>query len=249
MWIKWLSIFLLTTPVWAYRFTTDFSNGFYWQELPINITVVDSDEARKAKITALAQAAIDNWQTDSGLQLWDYVGTGTKNIIRWSTNFAQETKMDPTTVLAVAIRYTDGPYFAKTEIVINGGHTFNQNDAMLRTTITHELGHTMGLDHSEVSQAVMAPTLQTFFTGRLHSDDVSGVLAAHAEMEHRQITRYISPLAYSKDEATQNPVSCGTIGPVTAATSGVSVNGLVSLASGLLISFVRKIIKWFKSRC
>lgn len=247
MWIKWLSIFLLSSPVWAYRFTTDFSNGFYWQEVPINITVVDSDPARKAKILALSQAAIDEWQTSSGLQLWDYVGSGTKNIIRWSTNFAKETKMDPTTVLAVAIRYTDGPYFAKTEIVINGSHTFNQNDALLRTTITHELGHTMGLDHSDVGQAVMAPTLQTFYTG-LHSDDVQGVQAAHAEMENRQITGFVSPLAYSNDEAGKNAMSCGTVGQVGAANSGVSVNGLLSLASGLLISFVRKIMKWFKSR-
>jgi hypothetical protein len=248
MWIKWLSIFLLTTPVWAYRFTTDFTNGFYWQELPINITVVDSDSARNAKITALAQAAIVDWQKDSDLKLWSYSGSGSKNIIRWSTNFAQETKMDPTTVLAVAIRYTDGPYFAKTEIVINGSHTFNQNDALLRTTLTHELGHTMGLDHSEVSQAVMAPTLQTFYTG-LHSDDIAGILAAHAEMDNRQVTRYISPLAYNKESADSNPVSCGSIGPVASVNSGVSVNGLVSLLSGLLISFVRKIIKWFKSRC
>lgn len=247
MWIKWLTVFLLSSPVWAYRFTTDFSNGFYWQEVPINITVVDSNPTRQAKILALAQAAISDWESGSGLKLWDYVGSGTKNIIRWSDNFAKETKMDPTTVLAVAIRYTDGPYFAKTEIVINGGHTFNQNDYLLRTTITHELGHTMGLDHSEVGQAVMAPTLQTMYSG-LHSDDVSGVQAAHAEMEHRQVTRYVSPLAYGKDEAEGNPVSCGTMQAAGVVNPGISVNGLLSLASGLLISFVRKIMMWFKSR-
>lgn len=247
MWIKWLAVFLLSSPVWAYRFTTDFSNGFYWQEVPINISVIDSDPSRQAKILALSQAAISDWESSSGLQLWDYVGSGTKNIIRWSTNFAKETRMDPATVLAVAIRYTDGPYFAKTEIVINGGHSLNQNDANLRTTITHELGHTMGLDHSDVSQAVMAPTLQYMYYG-LHSDDVAGVRAAHSEMEHRQITGYISPLAYSNDEAGKNAMSCGTVGVVGAANPGFSANGMLSLAAGLLISFVRKIMKWFKSR-
>lgn len=247
MWIKWLAVFLLSSPVFAYRFTTDFANGFYWQELPINITVVDSDPNRQAKILALSQAAISDWQQSSGLQLWDYVGTGTKNIIRWSTNFAKETKMDPTTVLAVAIRYTDGPYFAKTEIVINGSHTLNQNDYYLRTTITHELGHTMGLDHSDVGQAVMAPTLQSMYTG-LHSDDIQGVRAAHEEMEQRQVTGYVSPLAYSKDGGEQNAMSCGTIQAAGAVNPGISFNALISLAGGLLISFVRKIIMWFKSR-
>lgn len=247
MWIKWLAIFLLSTPVFAYRFTTDFNNGFYWQEIPINITVVDSNPTRQAKILSLAQAAISDWETSSGLKLWDYVGSGTKNIIRWSDNFAKETKMDPTTVLAVAIRYTDGPYFAKTEIVINGSHTFNQNDYLLRTTITHELGHTMGLDHSDVSQAVMAPTLQTLYQG-LHNDDVEGIQAAAADMEHKQLTRYVSPLAYGNDEAEKNPVSCGTVQSAGMANSGLNVNGLLSLVGGLLISFVRKIMKWFKSR-
>ena len=73
MWIKWLTVFLLSSPVWAYRFTTDFSNGFYWQEVPINITVVDSNPTRQAKILALAQAAISDWESGSGLKLWDYV--------------------------------------------------------------------------------------------------------------------------------------------------------------------------------
>jgi hypothetical protein len=196
-------------------------------------------------IEDLAKTAIDEWQTRSGLSLWDYTGAGTKNIIRWSTNFANETRMDPQSTLAVAIRYTKGPYFARTEIVVNGGHILNQDQANLRTTLTHELGHTMGLDHSDVGDAVMAPTLQAWYAG-LHSDDVEGVQAAQAEMDHRQVTGYVSPLAYENQESGQ-PLSCGTVGPAST-TSAVSMNGLLSLVSGLLISFVRKVLKWFKSR-
>lgn len=247
MWFKFVLLLSLSTSAWAYKFTTDFQNGFYWQETPISITVVDSDPERKSMIEDLAQAAIDDWQTSSGLQLWDFVGTGTKNIIRWSENFAQETKMDPTTVLAVAIRYTNGPYFAKTEIVINGSHTYNKNEALLRTTLTHELGHTMGLDHSEVSDAVMAPTLQPWYTG-LHKDDVAGIKEAFHEMDTRQVSGYVSPLAFEKAETKSQPLSCGTVGPITPVGGGMSFNGLASLAGGLLISFVRKIFNWFKSR-
>jgi hypothetical protein len=246
MWLKWIVLFSLTSSAWAFRLTSDFTNGFYWSTLPINITVIENDPARKSMMEDLAQAVIDEWQTSSGLSLWDYTGSGTKNIIRWSTNFAAETRMDPESTLAVAIRYTSGPYFARTEIVINGGHSLNQNQAHLRTTLTHELGHTMGLDHSDVWQAVMAPTLQTMYMG-LHEDDVQGVQAAHAEMEHRQVTGYVSPLSYDTEQTQGQPLSCGTVAPVTA-TSGVNVNSILSLAGGLLISFVKKLIKWFKSR-
>lgn len=246
MWIKWILLFSLTLPAWGFRLTSDFTNGFYWSSLPINITVIDSNSSRKAMIEDLVKAAIDEWQSRSGLSLWDYTGTATKNIIRWSTNFANETRMDPNTTLAVAIRYTKGPYFAQTEIVINGGHDLNQNQQYLRTTLTHELGHTMGLDHSDNGQAVMAPTLQAWYSG-LHSDDVNGVQAAYSEMEHRQVTGYVSPLAYESNTTQAQAFSCGSIGPVTG-VPGVSFNGVLSLACGLLISFVRKILKWFKSR-
>ena len=245
MWLKWILIFCITSPVLAFRFTSDFQNGFYWATLPISIQVIEGDPSRKAMLEDLAKSAVMKWEDSSGLSLWDFVGAGTRNIIRWSNNFAAETRMDPATVLAVAIRYTNGPYFAKTEIVINGGHTYNQDQAYLHTTLTHELGHTMGLDHSDVSEAVMAPTLQPWFTD-LHNDDVQGILSAHAEIENRQITRYVSPLAYSSGEST-TPLSCATVGPVTTA-SALSSNGLLSLVSGLLISFVRKILLWFKSR-
>jgi hypothetical protein len=245
MWRKWIIIFCLSTQAWAYQLTSDFMNGFYWVSLPINIMVVESNADRKRLLENIAQTAISEWESRSGLSLWTFLQTGSTNIIRWSTNFAAETRMDPSSVLAVAIRYTDGPYFAKTEIVINGNHVLNHNQTYLRTTLTHELGHTMGIDHSNVDEAVMAPTLQAFYSG-LHQDDVEGMQAAYYETEHRQVTRYVSPLAFNKEMQTTQPLNCGTV--AVASTSGLSSNsGLLSLLSGLLITFVRKVFNWFKS--
>jgi hypothetical protein len=244
MWIKWPIIFSLSMPAWGFNLTQDFINGFYWQSLPINVVIEDSNSARKSLLKSLAQSAINEWERKSGLSLWDITGSGTSNIIRWSDNFASETKMDPSSILAVAIRYTNGPYFAKTEIIINGSHYLNQNRDNLLTTIVHELGHTMGLDHSNDMMAVMAPTLQDPYYG-LQKDDVNGMEEAHAQMEHRQLTRFVSPLAYSKQASSSQPLSCGSIGPATAATSG---NAFISLGLGMLIGFVRKIMGWFKSR-
>jgi hypothetical protein len=250
MFIKWLIIFCISIPAWGYNLTQDFINGFYWASLPINIVVVDSDANRKSQLIDLAENAIKEWETQSGLSLWDLTSSGTSNIIRWSTNFGAETKMDPSSVLAVAIRYTNGPYFAKTEIIINGQHnSFNTPNAFINrmnvaTTLVHELGHTMGLDHSNDMNAIMAPTLQTPYPG-LNSDDVRGLSDAHSQTEHRQLVRYVSPLAYGQEKSTSQPLSCGTIGTATAASGS---SGLLSLSLGMLIGFVRKIYSWFKSR-
>jgi hypothetical protein len=248
MWKRWILACLITTPAWGYKLTQDFTKGFYWATLPIGITVIESNPTRKATLERIARTAIGEWESDTGIALWDFTQTtasaAATNIIRWSTNFAAETNMDASSVLAVAIRYVNGPYFAKTEIVINGGHSLNQNDYFLRTTLTHELGHTMGLDHSDVSSAVMAPSLQLQYLG-LQNDDVEGMKAAYEETDRRQVTGYISPLAYSKETSSSAPLSCGTVG--TAGSSAMNLNAGLSLASGLLITFLRKLVRWFKS--
>lgn len=250
MFKKWLLIFTISLPAWSYNLTKDFVDGFYWAQLPVSFVILENDPARKSLLTTLAQDAIGEWESDTGLSIWDLTGGGTSNIIRWSTNFAAETRMDAASVLAVAIRYTSGPYFAKTEIIINGNHnSFNTgnpsiNRMNLATTLVHELGHTIGLDHSNNMMAIMAPTLQFPYNG-LHNDDVFGMEDAHAQTVNRQVTRYVSPLAYSSETKTGQPLSCGTTGPATAASSS---SGLLSLVLGMLIGFVKKLGAWFKSR-
>jgi hypothetical protein len=241
MWFKFIIGILLTTPALAWRLTQDFQAGFYWQNLPINITVVDANPTRKARIEKYAVMGIKEWESATRLDLWNDV-EGAPNIIRWSENFQAETNMDPTSVLAVAVRYTGGPYFARTEIIINGNHFLNQDDVHLLTTITHELGHTMGLDHSERSEAIMAPTLQPSFQG-VQIDDRQGMDEAVAEMKHREEIGFVSPLAYQGEDSSKSPMSCGTV----AVATSTPASGPISLAAGILIAFVRRILKWVKS--
>lgn len=247
MFKRWILLFTISLPAWSYNLTPDFTNGFYWASLPINFVIVDKDPVRKEMLKELAASAINDWENETGYSLWNLQEAASKNIIRWSTNFAKETRMDPTSVLAVAIRYTNGPYFAKSEIIINGNHSaFNTqfpsiNKANIGTTLVHELGHTMGIDHSENMLAVMAPTLQYQYSG-LHPDDIAGMRDAFDQTEHRQVTRYVSPLAYEQETSSSQAMSCGTTVPVQA-----SGNGMFSLGLGILIPFVRKFLSWFKS--
>lgn len=241
MWFRLLLGLTLTTPAFAWRFTQDFQNGFYWQTLPIPVTVIDSNPTRKAKLENFTKRAMREWEElGTDLDLWSYIPSGTGNVIRWSDNFQQETNMDPGSVLAVAIRYTGGPYFARTEIIINGNHLLNHDDTHLLTTLTHELGHTMGLDHSERFEAIMAPNLQTSFRG-ISFDDRDGMIAAYRETQNRQRTGYVSPLAY-EDESSKSALSCGTVGAATAGSQGG-----FSLVLGILMGFVGKIIRRLKS--
>jgi len=248
--VKWLLLLLISAPAMAYEFTIDFKNGFYWANLPISISVSEGNANRKAKLETLSKSAISVWEQSTGLKIWDY-SSGTRNVIRWSTNFEAETRMSSSTTLAVAIRYTSGPYFAKTEIVLNGNHPmlddsrgFSTDSAVFKTLI-HELGHTMGLDHDQWNQnAVMYPSLDTVHFVRLDSSDIDGMQAAHQQMMDWQLERYVSPLAYENNQVSSSPMSCASAGLVAQGGSGLS--GLASLIGGILISFIRKIKSLFK---
>ena len=226
---------------WAYKFTSDFAAGFYWATLPVEITVVDSDATRKAKLESLTQVAMNEWMNSVGSQIWSFymsdIGATAsgRNVVRWSTNFQAETGMNASTTLAAAIRYTSGPYIARTEIVINGSHSMTQNDYFLKTILIHEFGHTVGLDHSDDPYAIMAPSLQLSYSG-LGSDDINGMNAVISKTMNYQATGYVSPLSKESDQVS-SPMSCGSVNLL-----GSSSN-MYSLLGGFLMSlvgFIRK---------
>lgn len=247
MLIKFLLVYFISLPAWSYRLTQDFINGFYWATLPIKFVIQDENLERRSRLIKLSEAAIKEWEKETGFTLWNLEEDGSTNVIRWSTKFAAETKMDPETVLAVAIRYTDGPYISRSEIIINGNHTaFNTtssyiNNMNLGTTLVHEFGHTMGLDHSENELAVMAPNLQYPYVG-LHFDDVDGMNEVFEQTEQRQITKYVSPLAYTPEKKSVQPFSCGTTVPIQG-----NAHAYISGILGILISLFKKIISYFKN--
>jgi hypothetical protein len=228
---------LFTLNAQAFRFTQDFQNGFYWASLPVQFIIMDSDSNRLSALTQLASQAVNEWEDSLVDNLWNLSSQNSapvsnKNIIRWSMNFGQETGMSESTTLAVAVRYTGGPYVARGEIIINGKHPLNGYPDQLRTVLIHELGHTLGLDHSEQPNAVMAPSLQLNYQG-LHWDDQQGMAAAVQETRRRQAIGYISPLSRQESSET-NAMACGTID--TSANGGGGSNPIFSLGLGLLFA-------------
>ncbi len=242
--MKRFLIFALTVLFWrdalAYRLTREFADGFYWASLPVQFLVIDSDPQRLQLLTQLANAAVTEWEEALVDNLWNVSGAASRpssarNIIRWSTRFGAETGLSESTTLAVAIRYTGGPYIARGEIIINGSHPINSYPTHLKTVLVHELGHTLGLDHSDVASAVMAASLQTNYQG-LHWDDEQGMSFTATETRRRQSIGYVTPISQQEETTSSSALGCGTVDLGDGGSGGGSP--MLSLGLGLLLALL-----------
>lgn len=233
----------VSLPVSAYKFTTDFSAGIYWGGLPISANNFASNANEGQVLSAMVSQAVNEWEDSIGKEIWNVnsnvqFGSPFGNAIRWSNNFAAETGFDPNTTLAVTVRYRTGTFFSRFEIILNGNNTALRNNAanILYQTILHELGHVIGLDHSEFSNAVMYASLQG--NNRLSNDDVNGGVAAINETIRRQDVGFVSDLARQESESGANALACGSVAFIDGGKPPKGGSGLLALALGLILSLV-----------
>lgn len=181
----------------AYQFTEDLIKGSFWRTFPIplKLQIANSDSRYGLTEQALVDA-IDEWQKHSDIQLWDYQAGGfsasANNVIRWSNNFEKETGYSVNSTMAITVRYSSPPLLQRTEIIINGQYSGLEDLDDLRKILIHELGHTIGLDHSQVYGSLMYRSLALGGSSPsyLSSDDVEGlkeVTAYHTQKQSEPI--------------------------------------------------------------
>jgi hypothetical protein len=233
----------VSLPVSAFKFTSDFTAGIYWAGFPISATNFASNANEGQVLSSFVSQAVNEWEDSLGKEIWNVnpnvqMGSPFGNAIRWSNNFAAETGFNPDTTLAVTVRYRTGTFFARFEIILNGGNMALRNNTanILYQTILHELGHVIGLDHSEFTNAVMYASLQG--NNRLSNDDISGGVAAINETLRRQDIGFVSELARRDGESGSNALACGSVSFIDNGNPPQGGSGLIAIFLGLLIASI-----------
>ncbi|MBC7428060.1 MAG: matrixin family metalloprotease [Bacteriovorax sp.] len=232
-------VLITSSKAHAYAFTSDFKNGFYWGSFPIQMTKFAPVSSDSAMLETLANQAVADWEAVIGKDIWhmspvqnnsNYSG----NYIKWSDNFGAETGYDPSRTLAITIRYNQGTFFQSTVIILNGSISYLRQNwgNTLKITILHEVGHTIGLDHSSDASAVMAASLGT--VTQLQPDDIQGANAVIDETLRRQSVGFVSPLAASEKKVA----ACGSVEDISKSSGGsggAMANFMGSLIFGMLV--------------
>ncbi len=231
----------------AYDFTEDFENGIYWRSFPVTFEKYVSSTSEGSVLDSLVAQAEGEWEDAVGSDVWTipdghHVSSSySGNVIRWSDNFAAETGYSPTSTLAVTVRHRVGTYFSKVEIILNGENSrLRANTSnILYQTILHEMGHTIGIDHSQYTSAVMYASLQGI--NSLSNDDQNAVVAVVDEAIYRQSTGYVSALAAGDDSNGGNMLACGSVALVSENNNGPGSGAATVILGFMLVLLFQKV--------
>ena len=222
--LPWMA-FLIMSSAYGFNFTEDIMQGFYWEKFPLKIRLIVRPNDDKDLLVRMITESENVWEDALGINLWDIEVTENTtdlsgNYIINSDEFYADTGYDSYGTLAVTIRYNQGTFLSRVQIIINNEIDFLRQNftGSLYKTIVHEFGHIIGLDHSE-EEAIMAPYIGS--VADLQDDDVEGGLAVVAKMEGLQATAHLSSGSQGNSTLSSGedmnfgmdgmPITCGSI--------------------------------------
>ncbi|MDL2261631.1 matrixin family metalloprotease [Methanimicrococcus sp. OttesenSCG-928-J09] len=180
-------ISVLITPALAYNINYDEQNGWYTDQ--VNISFDNSSFNNSSWKTAFLTSA-NTWAAQSSNL--NFYTTTAQNISGVNVYYGPVSANSVATEKTFIFNATVNPhyfgYIGRSNVVFNSSCNFTTNQSQanstcspslrlydVQTIATHELGHSVGLSHSNIATAVMRGTpLPTIFR-TLQSDDKNGV--------------------------------------------------------------------------